>query len=74
MARAANEAQRKEGSLIEQLQAAIISDKTSLCLTDLDLLLGMLEEKKSNLQQKEKENSLELLLHFLNHSKYVCHH
>lgn len=70
MAQAAKESHQKAGTLIEQLQAAITSDKQLLRLPELDLLLETLEEKKHDLQQKEKENNLELLLHFLNHSKY----
>ena len=69
MARASREAHRREGSLVEQLQTAIISDKQMLRLSDLDVLLATLEDKKHDMQQKERENNLELLLHFLNHSK-----
>ena len=71
VARVAREAQRKAGSLVEQLQAAISSDKQGLRLPDVDILLETLEEKKHHMQQREKENNLELLLHFLNHSKCV---
>lgn len=54
---------------MEQLQEAIQSDEQMLKLTDLDRLVEALEEKRHNMQQREKENSLELLLHFLNHSR-----
>ena len=71
VAQAKKETNRKEGTLLEQLQAAISSDKQFLRLPELDVLLETLEEKKHDLQQKEKENNLELLLHFLTHSKCV---
>ena len=71
VARVAREAHSKEGTLVEQLQAAISSDKQGLRLPDVDILLETLEEKKHHMQQREKENNLELLLHFLNHSKCV---
>jgi len=58
---------RTEGTLVEQLHAAINSQDASLCLADVDALLETLEEKKNEMQKKE--NNLELLLHFLNHSK-----
>lgn len=74
VAKVAREAHRREGSLVEQLQAAIASDKMLLRLPDLDMLLETLEEKKHSLQQREQENNLELLLHFLNHSKCVTLH
>lgn len=54
---------------MEQLQAAIATDTQGLRLPDVDILLETLEEKKHHMQQREKENNLELLLHFLNHSK-----
>ena len=54
---------------MEQLQAAITSRDSSLGLADVDALLETLEEKKGEMQKRKKENNLELLLHFLNHSK-----
>jgi len=58
-----------EGTLVEQLHAAINSKDSALGLADVDALLETLEEKKSEMQKRKKENNLELLLHFLNHSK-----
>jgi hypothetical protein len=54
---------------VEQLHAAITSQDASLCLADVDALLETLEEKRNEMQKQKKENNLELLLHFLNHSK-----
>lgn len=54
---------------MEQLHAAINSKDSALGLADVDALLETLEEKKSEMQKRKKENNLELLLHFLNHSK-----
>ena len=42
---------------------------SALGLEDVDELLETLEEKKCEMQKRKKENNLELLLHFLHHSK-----
>ena len=60
---------KRKGTLVQQLQEAIQSDEEMLKLRDLDMLVEALEEKRHNMQQREKENSLELLLHFLDHSR-----
>lgn len=56
--------------MLEQLQEAINSDGQNLKLTDLDALLEMIDRKRHDMEQQEKENSLELLLHFLNHFRF----
>lgn len=69
VAKAAKAELTRKGTLVEQIKEAINSDEQGLQLPDLDILLENLEEKKHDMQQREKENSLELLLHFLNHSR-----
>ena len=69
VAKAAKAEHTRKGTLVEQLQAAVKSDEQTLPLSDVELLLETLQTKKQEMQQRETENNLELLLHFLNHSR-----
>ena len=54
---------------LEQVQQLLASENQALKLTELNSLLQTLWERKQQLEQQEAEANLELLLHFLHHSR-----
>ena len=61
--------QMQKSSAVEQLRAAIASADDPLKLSDVESLLANLEEKRKDMQHKESSRHLEVLLHFLEHSR-----
>ena len=61
--------QMETSTLLEKLQDAISSDEQTLGLTDIEALLANLEEKRKDMREKDNARSLQVLLHFLEHSR-----
>ena len=66
---------RRRTSPVEALQHALSDGADSadgaLALKDINELLQLLWERKQVLEQQQAEANLELLLHFLQHSRWV---
>ncbi|KAK9823349.1 hypothetical protein WJX72_002097 [[Myrmecia] bisecta] len=58
-----------QSTAVEQVQQLLSSDTQTLKLNELNSLLQVLWERKQQLEQQEAEANLELLLHFLHHSR-----
>ena len=55
----------------QRLMHAARSEVDSLTLAELNVLLHLMWERKQTLEQQEAEGNLELLLRFLQHSRYI---
>lgn len=56
----------------ERVVQLLEDDKASLKLGEVNKLLHILWERKLLLEQQDAETNLQLLLHFLRHSRYVA--
>ena len=62
---------RAHKSAAEQVHALVADDSAGLTLSDVNALLQLLWNRKQVLEQREAESNLELLTHFLQHSRCV---